>query len=199
MLAATDQKVDAPHIDTTVTVRCDHGRMAEDKKHEDDETAAEAEVDVTQINHAYRDLLAAASANIAPDAFKGFAENFASKLGLDKISHFGIASAMPPILTELDRSSITNYEVPEIHFDTSPQETAENTERIARQLEQLHDVTAQMVTLTATNLALTEQQREGAARMEQFSRRATWASIVIGAGSLVAAVAAIVVTIAVTV
>lgn len=142
----------------------------------------------------------AAGTQIDSSALKGISEAFAGAFDASKLwANLDIPTTR--ILTQGEIASLPqsfiDYEVPEALIDPAPSMTAKHTKRIANQIEGLNEVMARMMALTATNVELTRKQHESSQRMERFSKRATIASIVIGAGSLAAAVAAIVVTIAV--
>lgn len=114
---------------------------------------------------------------------------FRKALGLDGLQKLFEASAIPQNRI-LERWEAEQLRVP--IADLKPNATEEHTERMAGTLENVHATIAQLVQLTAANIAIAESQQESAKRTERFSRRATWVSIVIGGGSLIAAVATIV-------
>lgn len=116
-----------------------------------------------------------------PSGFRGILDPLGKKPDIAALFDQGPTIIDPP-------------DISHIGPDTAPKKTAKNTKRIATAMEDLHEVTGQLVQLTAASLALSEAQREAAARQERFARRATWASIAIATASLAAAVVAIVVS-----
>ena len=82
----------------------------------------------------------------------------------------------------------SRIEVPDFEVDDSPQRTAESTEQMAQYV-------AELVQLTGSSLALTEQSREDNAKLERFTRRISWASLGISIASLAVAIASLIVAI----
>lgn len=175
--------------------------MPQDKSPKDEADAPEEPAAKPQgrLDDAYLELMRAAGTQIDTSALKGVSEAFAGALDASKMW----ANLDMPVTRMLTQGEIAtlpqshiDYELPEVLIDPAPSMTAKHTKRIAYQMEGLNEVTARMMTLTATNVELTKKQHESSERMERFSKRATIASIVIGAASLAAAIAAVVASIA---
>lgn len=159
------------------------------------------------VNNAYRDLVEGLRGQALSSAeLTRLSTNFSKATGLDQVTDFlgnadsmrsiGIASMGQFPAASIDPIPLT--ELGDIPYDSSPSETARNTERMAEILENQHAAVTELVTLTASSLALTTEQREAAQRAERFSRRTTIASVVIAAASLGTSIAALLVAIVLT-
>lgn len=170
--------------------------MTEQPEDSDDDLA-HAGHETPDLSGAYADLVKGIRMNALPaEKLQELSANFSKAAGMDKLA--GIFDSSP--MTRFFPNGIvpqppSDFVLDLPPIDTSPSRTAENTERMAEVLEDQHAAVTQLVSLTASTLALTAQQREAAERSERFSRRTTIASIFIAAASLGTSVAALVVAV----
>lgn len=162
-----------------------------------DDDLAHAGREVPDLSGAYAELMKGITINAIPaQKLQEMSANFSKAAGLDKLAGIFDTSPMTSFFPNgIVPQAPSDFDFDPSPIDTSPSRTAQNTERMAEALEDQHAAVAQLVSMTASTLALTAQQRKAAERSERFSRRTTITSIFIAAASLGASVAALVVAV----
>jgi hypothetical protein len=148
-----------------------------------------ASITSTDLSRAYLE-----AGGFSKDWFKGLSDEIIKAAGITA-PQTGVFNA-PEHQSWLPGANLqlNEYEPIEFHPDPSPEITAETTRRMADLMHEQNNAVGELVRLTTSSLALSTKQREQNERSERFSRRMAWASVLLTAASLVAAIAAVIVS-----
>ncbi|MEW1706967.1 hypothetical protein AB0230_06970 [Microbacterium sp. NPDC089190] len=166
------------------------------------EVTADDGVSAADLSRAYVRLNEGLANSMGAAAMQPFIEQFRETIG-HQADIARIAKSLTPTYDLPD----LRVNLPHDAFDSQPPPVpidlhsptaaiAESTAEVADLMNRQHEAIAQLVALTAANVQHTESQREIAERTEKFTRGMAWASLIVSGASLIAAVAAIVVSIA---
>lgn len=103
----------------------------------------------------------------------------------DQVKPFPVEALKPIDLVEPDFGDPDEW---------APNRTAAAAEQTAEATGRLADMTSAVVDLTEKNLQLAQAAQDGAARTERFTRRMAWASLIVAGASLLASIAAIIIS-----